>query len=833
MAERVAAQRSETDGQPARSRVDAPPTRPNPENRAGSLAGVLARQPNAGNRAVGRLARALADRPDGGGRTRRLSRRVSDSHPNAKALNTAQDVLAEGKVWTEQHYSDALLTDAKLSNRAATLAYGRALQNIDIEMSRKQQARQEFAPVLNDLTESRIGFRRDALWEIGQKKSVKQGLSAAEAKTDDPEALEQIRLVAADMKLIQDDFRDRAYDNAYKMLDDSAREVGAMLSSYGVLIASAWDVVRFVRVYEGELEKEASDWLETARLANTSGYSDPKKAKHRKDLGATLQHLRQLQHSVKLAKRAHPNPGELITGPLAPMIAPASPVIAKITPKVPDHPEVKQAKAELVAAWINAEREQPVLAGYRGDEEDLEDVSLGSLGSSEKDDMQAVVESGMRILANILTAKLALRQKKVSPYELGPVVALTRAQMLIRRGSVWDIAVEDKMRGDDDGADWAKAAMKVALSALMLFPGTWLLALASVGLNLYSAGQEYVRYGLDKALAGTSLDRAKALSSKTPSLAGFAWALVGAGLDAVGARAAFGEAEALSAKVLAGDEEAVAALNKLGETRGVKQLGDEVAKTRPVASHSTGVPPRSARVPTTEEEAAGSAAGGRGRISPTDRGKGSRPFYAKDPKRPKAGGRGGSGGGRTRPIVTAPTGGAATPRLAEFRRRIENFERPVTSTEIHGAPEGPGGSPAGHARSKHGWTDEMVADLVNKPARRFSGWNTSKPAREVDIYWRDGDVAITEAGDKTSVITAYGKSSPRDASYVDPKWADDARYVEVTSREVSYPSRERWEADDWPWAPSASGPTPPPTAPAPPAGPPAGGPPPAPTPATK
>ena len=133
------------------------------------------------------------------------------------------------------------------------------------------------------------------------------------------------------MKLIQDDFRDRAYDNAYKMLDDSAREVGAMLSSYGVLIASAWDVVRFVRVYEGELEKEASDWLETARLANTSGYSDPKKAKHRKDLGATLQHLRQLQHFVKLAKRAHPNPSELITGPLAPMIAPASPVIAKIT----------------------------------------------------------------------------------------------------------------------------------------------------------------------------------------------------------------------------------------------------------------------------------------------------------------------------------------------------------------------------------------------------------------------------------------------------------------------------------------------------------------------
>lgn len=830
MAERIHAQGYETDGRLLHSRVDAAPTRPSSKGGAGALAGVLARQPNIGNKAIGRLARELADRSNGGGRARRLARQVSDSHPNAKALNTAQDVLAEGKVWTEQHYSEALLTDGKLSNRAGALAYGRALQNVEIEMTRKQQARQDFAPVLDDLTESRIRFRRDALWEIGQKKSVKQGVSAAEAKTDDPDAREQIRLVAADMKLIQDDFRSRAYDNAYRMLDDSAREVGAMLSSYGVLIAAAWDVVGSVRVYEGDLEHQASEWLETARLANTSGYSDPQKSKRRKDLGGTLHYLRQLQQNVKRQQRAHLDPTSLVTGTLGPAIAPISSTIAVVGPKRADHPDVKRAKAELAAAWINAERDHPVLAGYRADHDDeLEDVSLGSLGSSEKDDMQAVVENGMRILANILTAKLALRQKKVSPYELGPVVALTRAQMLIRRGSVWDIAVEELMRGDDDGADWAKAAVKVALSALMLFPGTWLLALASVGLSLYSAGQEYVRYGLDKALAGTSLDRAKALSSKTPSLAGFAWALVGAGLDAVGARAAFGEAEALSAKVLAGDEEAVAALNKLGESRGVGHLGDDVAKTRPAAPQPTLVPPRSAHVPPTEE-AAGTGAGARSRISPVDRGKGSRPFYAKDPKKPPTREPGGSGSGRARPVVTAPTGGAATPRLVEFRRRIENFERTVSPKEVHGAPEGPGGSAAGHARSKHGWTDEMVADLLNKPGRKFSGWNESTPPREVDIYWRNGDVAITEAGNKTSVITAYGKSSPKKPSFVPPKWADDSRYVEIKPQEVTYPNRERWEADDWP------GPPPAPTgAPAPPAAPasPAPGGTPAPTPTTR
>ena len=92
------------------------------------------------------------------------------------------------------------------------------------------------------------------------------------------------------------------------------------------------------------------------------------------------------------------------------------------------------------------------------------------------------------------------------------------------------------------------------------------------------------------------------------------------------------------------------------------------------------VPPRSAHVPPTEE-AASTGAGARSRISPVDKGKGSRPFYAKDPKPPTRE-PGGSGGRRARPVVTAPTGGAATPRLAEFRRRMSR-----TAT-------GDGGSPA-------------------------------------------------------------------------------------------------------------------------------------------
>jgi hypothetical protein len=656
---------------------------------AGPVTGVLALQRSAGNHAVGVL-------------MRRLARRVPSSHPNAKALNTAQEVVTEGKVWTEQHYSDALLTGSTVSDRAGKLAYARALQNVEIELTVKQKGRQEFAPTLDDTTETRIEYRRDALWRIVNHKSVKAGLSAASAAAKDPAAKEQIRLVAGDMKLVQDEFRSKAYGNAYRMLDESSREIAAMLRSYGVMIAHADDVVRHVRTYEGDLEDEAAKWLETARVANTSGYSDAQRSRHRKDLGATLRYLRALQKNVRRQQREHP-PEDL-----------ASVVLGPFAPKQPDHPDVKRAKAELAGAWVNAEREHPVLAGYRaGQDDQLEDVSLGSRTSGEKEDMLAVVGNATTLLANILTAKLALRQGKVSPFELAPVVALTRAQMLIRRGSVWDIAVEEMMRGDDEGEDWAKAAIQIALGALSLFPGTWVIALASVGLDLYSAGKAYVRYGLDKALVGTSLDRAKALSSKTPSLAGFAWALVGAGLNVAGARAAFGEAEALSARVLAGDAKAEKLLNELGESHGLAHLGEDVAKTRPAASQPTLIPPRSTHVPTGEEAVAGT---GR-RISPVDRGKGSRPFYAKDPKARRGNQQPGKPG---KPQDATPTEPSAQPAKDAGKDAVPAAPKPAAP-----APPQPAAAPRSlmqHARAAG------VADEIDGPVEVFAYGTTREAA---------------------------------------------------------------------------------------------------------
>ena len=137
--------------------------------------------------------------------------------------------------------------------------------------------------------------------------------------------------------------------------------------------------------------------------------------------------------------------------------------------------------------------------------------------------------------------------------------------------------------------------------------------------------------------------------------------------------------------------------------------------------------------------------------------------------------------------------------------RTDNFRRDVTADELHGAPPFGDSGTAGHSRSKHGVSNAQAAELMNDPERIFSGVN--KNGRNVDIYYRNGSAVITEAGDRTSVITAYGRFSPKGAnSPIDPeRWADPARwdsgarYVEIGTNkkgplEVIYPNRSEWEA---------------------------------------
>jgi predicted secreted Zn-dependent protease len=134
--------------------------------------------------------------------------------------------------------------------------------------------------------------------------------------------------------------------------------------------------------------------------------------------------------------------------------------------------------------------------------------------------------------------------------------------------------------------------------------------------------------------------------------------------------------------------------------------------------------------------------------------------------------------------------------------RMNNFRRIVSPAEIRGAPPAEGSNVPGHAAPKHKATPEQQAAVVNSPERVFNGVNESP--REVDIYCKrialdstkPGEltdmVVITEAGDKTSVITMY----PRSASH----WEANASYVEIKvgSSEIVYSTPADWQLDFWP-----------------------------------
>ena len=130
-----------------------------------------------------------------------------------------------------------------------------------------------------------------------------------------------------------------------------------------------------------------------------------------------------------------------------------------------------------------------------------------------------------------------------------------------------------------------------------------------------------------------------------------------------------------------------------------------------------------------------------------------------------------------------PARGAERARVEQSPQTRANFRRRLSQSDIEGAPPAEGGSgQAGHPRSGHGWSNEMQADLLNNPDRVFTG--TNKNGRQVDVYYRNnGDVAITVAGNKEQVITAYGPSDPNGGSF-NPvsKWGDDPSYVEINPR---------------------------------------------------
>ena len=180
--------------------------------------------------------------------------------------------------------------------------------------------------------------------------------------------------------------------------------------------------------------------------------------------------------------------------------------------------------------------------------------------------------------------------------------------------------------------------------------------------------KEYVGYSKQDVLANTDLERARSLSDQEPSLTGLAVALVGAGLAGGAAAKVFGQARNLRKLAISGDKGAMFELRQIADKYHV-DLTDVVPEPKPATTPVPNTAPHTAPHtaadphPSPQHLQAEERGGHRqdsGRHSPTDKGTGSRPLYAKDPKPP----------GKPRAKPATPT---AT--RSPFRDRIPGISR--------------------------------------------------------------------------------------------------------------------------------------------------------------
>ena len=108
---------------------------------------------------------------------------------------------------------------------------------------------------------------------------------------------------------------------------------------------------------------------------------------------------------------------------------------------------------------------------------------------------------------------------------------------------------------------------------------------------------------------------------------------------------------------------------------------------------------------------------------------------------------------------------------AEARQKVQpGMLREASHIETGGRP--------GHVEAAHGWkpNDATIIDVRNNPDKIYISENPDNP---VTIFWKDGDVVITQTTDTTALRTAYGKSAPKNPRYKPDVWADDPNYVEI------------------------------------------------------
>jgi hypothetical protein len=461
-----------------------------------------------------------------------LARRAQVAVEAAAAANDADDARKRAEAARAGGADVAALNARKWSLEQAYTKLQRKLDAIEYVASwrRLPPLKPERFPYQDPRAraKSRVNFRLEVEERVRKTGSLNDALKGM------PTDAEEVQAIRKEAAQFRSDFKSEAWLNAERMLLESQNVMFGVLESYGLPPGLGERAVR--RMQNEKLSEEAAAQFvidevlkrSEEELDKTINAAAP--VKKRAQLVFAVRRLKEIQKRVAETKRVAEG-GDVEWSARGPKTD------ARIKAKL----ELPTAQNELKANWMEAEREHPILAAYRGRESELEKIDLGKLDVSAKQTNQQMKEVLVHVLPKLYDngkALWLLKHNGLNPIALPPVVALTRATMFVPEGSIRAGVVRDLLQEEKSSAkSWLVAALTTALAIVTLLPTGGMSAvlipagIASAGFAAYSALKIYEKYEKQKLLVNTDLDLARALSNEEPSLRGFAITLVSAGLE--------------------------------------------------------------------------------------------------------------------------------------------------------------------------------------------------------------------------------------------------------------------------------------------------------------
>jgi hypothetical protein len=193
--------------------------------------------------------------------------------------------------------------------------------------------------------------------------------------------------------------------------------------------------------------------------------------------------------------------------------------------------EVEAEKAEYNKSRAVVTAMFPVLSQFSDIEESEDDLRQIAETAPGPDIARLVGKKINDTLKNIKDSREGL-DDDVNVWRLDPIIGLTKAQFGADTNPVLTSIVDEKVRREQPGILTSIALGVMNIAAILLAPETGGLSLAAAaGVNVAVTASHVKEYLQQKALAGSALDKARALSHDDPSLFWLAFEVVGTAVD--------------------------------------------------------------------------------------------------------------------------------------------------------------------------------------------------------------------------------------------------------------------------------------------------------------